>query len=349
MNLPTPWLCKQSLTKYIRNDYHVIDNILKRKFPEAMMTRPNVLMIGPYPQWDMEPLEENYDIHKLWAAVDKSAFIASHADKVRAIATRGELGANSELIGKLPKLEIISCYGVGIDAIDLVAAKSRGIRVTNTPDVLTEDVADIALGLLISVARKIPQADTYVRDGSWQKANMPLVTRFHGKRLGIIGMGRVGAAVARRAVGFAMKISYFDTRRRDDLSYTYEGSILTLAKNSDFLVATVAGGSSTTRLIDAKVFEALGAKGYFVNVARGSVVDEPALLDALMGNKIAGAGLDVFWNEPNIDAKFLILPNVVLQPHHASGTVETRKAMGQLVRDNLAAHFSGQKLLTQVV
>ena len=313
------------------------------------MNRPDVLMIGPYPHWDMEPLEGNYSLHKLWEATDKPAFVSVRSDKIRAIATRGELGANGDLIGKLPKLEIISCYGVGTDAIDLVTAKSRGIKVTNTPDVLTEDVADIALGLLISVARKIPQADAYVRGGSWQKANMPLVTRFHGKRLGIIGMGRVGAAVARRATGFDMKISYIDVRRRDDLNYTYEDSILALAKNSDFLVATVAGGSSTARLIDAKVFEALGTNGYFINVARGSVVDEPAMLEALANNRIAGAGLDVFWNEPNIDAKFLTLPNVVLQPHHASGTVETRKAMGQLVRDNLAAHFAGQKLLTQVV
>ena len=146
-----------------------------------------------------------------------------------------------------------------------------------------------------------------------------------------------------------MKISYFDVRRRDDLNYTFEDSIVALARNSDFLVATVAGGSSTARLIDAEVFGALGPQGYFVNVARGSVVDEPAMLDALMNNRIAGAGLDVFWNEPNIDGRFLSLPNVVLQPHHASGTVETRKAMGQLVRDNLAAHFAGQKLLTQVV
>ena len=294
------------------------------------MTRPDVLMIGPYPQWDMEPLGQQYCVHKLWTAADKSAFVASQSNKIRAIATRGELGANAELIRQLPKLEIISCYGVGTDAIDLVTAKSRGIKVTNTPDVLTEDVADIAIGLLISVARKIPQADAYVRDGSWQNANMALVTRFHGKRLGIIGMGRVGAAVAKRAIGFDMKISYFDVRRRDDLKYTFEDSILALAKNSDFLVATVAGGSSTARLIDAKVFEALGPQGYFINVARGSVVDEPAMLDALTNNWIAGAGLDVFWNEPNIDAKFLSLPNVVLQPHHASGTVETRKAMGQL-------------------
>jgi lactate dehydrogenase-like 2-hydroxyacid dehydrogenase len=349
MRFPFPHLHKQSLTKYVRNDYHVIDNISKRKFSESEMTRPDVLMIGPYPQWDMESLDQQYNVHKLWTASDKAAFISRQSGVIRAIATRGELGASADLINQLPKLEIISCYGVGTDAIDLAAAKSRGIRVTNTPDVLTEDVADIALGLLISVARKIPQADAYVRDGSWRHANMPLVTRFHGKRLGIIGMGRVGAAVAKRAQGFDMKISYFDVRRRDDLVYTFGDSILALAKNSDFLVATVAGGSSTARLIDGKIFEALGPGGYFINVARGSVVDEPAMLEALVNNGIAGAGLDVFWNEPNINPIFLSLPNVVLQPHHASGTVETRKAMGQLVRDNLAAHFSGQRLLTQVV
>ncbi len=312
------------------------------------MNPPDVLMIGPYTPWDMEPLEASYTLHKLWEAEDKTAFIKERASRIRGIATRGELGANAELIGQLPNLEIISCYGVGTDAINLAAAKARGIRVTNTPDVLTGDVADLAMGLLLAVARKIPLADTYVRDGSWKSANMKLVTRFHGKRLGIIGMGRVGAAVARRASGFDMKISYFSRQRRSDLNYTFEESIEKLASTSDFLVATLAGGSATAGIINAKVFEALGPLGYFVNVARGSVVDEPALLDALMTGKIAGAGLDVFWNEPNIDARFSSLNNVVLQPHHASGTTETRKAMGQLVRDNLAAHFSGQPLLTEV-
>lgn len=313
------------------------------------MVKPSVLMIGPYPEWDMEDLHEKYHVLKLWEQDNKESFISEHAASIRAIATRGELGAKRELMEKLPKLEIISCYGVGTDAIDLHAARELELRVTNTPDVLTEDVADIALGLMISVARKIPQGDAYVRSGEWVSKNMGLVTRFFGKRLGIIGMGRVGAAVAKRAGGFDMKISYFDIRKRDDLAYSFCSSVTELAANCDFLVATVAGGDGTSRLINADVFKALGPNGTFINVARGSVVDEPALLAALESGQIKAAGLDVFWNEPCIDPRFINLENVVLQPHHASGTVETRKAMGQLVRDNLAAHFAGRPLLTAVM
>lgn len=312
------------------------------------MTRPNVLVIGPYPQWDMNPLEENFEIHRLWETTDKPAFLKTKGANFQAIATRGELGANAELIAALPNLEIISCYGVGTDAIDLKAARASHIKVTNTPDVLTEDVADIAIGLMLSVARQMPRADLFVRDGSWRKANMPLATRVCGKRLGIIGMGRVGLAVAKRAAGFDMRISYFNRKKRDDVPYVYANSLVDLARNSDFLIATVAGGAATAELVGADVFEALGPQGFFINVARGTVVDEAALIEALVKNKIAGAGLDVFLNEPNIDQRFLTMNNVVLQPHHGSGTVETRKAMGQLMRDNLTAHFSGQPLLTEV-
>ena len=308
-----------------------------------------ILMIGAYPEWDQADLDAKYKIHRLWEAKDKDAFIAKVAPNVRAIATRGELGADAKLIQSLPRLEIISCYGVGTDAINLTVAKERNIRVTNTPDVLTEDVADIALGLLLSVARQIPQADRYVRDGHWAKEKFPLVTRFFGKTIGIIGMGRVGAAVAKRAAAFDMKIAYYDVRKRDDLPYAFCNSLNDLAKQSEFLVTTVAGGPTSEKMINAAVLEALGPDGIFVNVARGSAVDETALLNALESNIIRGAGLDVFWNEPNIDQRFMKLQNVVLQPHHASGTVETRKAMGQLVRDNLAAHFAGKPLLTQVV
>lgn len=310
---------------------------------------PEVLMIGAYPEWDQTDLDAKYNIHRLWEAKDKEAFIVSVAQNIRAMATRGELGADAKLIQALPKLEIISCYGVGTDAINLMVAKERNIRVTNTPDVLTEDVADIALGLLLSVARQIPQADRYLRDGHWTKDKFHLVTRFFGKTIGIIGMGRVGAAVAKRAAAFDMKIAYYDVRKRDDLPYAYCGSLIELAQQSEFLVTTVAGGPSSEKMINAPVLEALGVDGIFVNVARGSAVDELALLNALESNAIRGAGLDVFWNEPNIDQRFIKLQNVVLQPHHASGTVETRKAMGQLVRDNLAAHFAGKPLLTQVV
>lgn len=309
----------------------------------------DILMIGPYPAWDMEDLEAKYRMHKLWEATDKDALLTGKADAIRAIATRGELGASAALMARLPKLEIVSCYGVGTDAIDLGHARANGIRVTNTPDVLTEDVADIGIGLLLSVARNIPQADAYVRNGSWTNGNMQLVTRVCGKKLGIVGMGRVGAAVAKRAAAFDCAISYYDINRRGDLPYAYVGDLVDLARDSEFLIVTLAGGESTKNIINASVLEALGPDGILVNISRGSTVDETALLAALESKTIKGAGLDVFWNEPAIDERFLKLGNVVLQPHHASGTVETRKAMGRLVRDNLAAHFSGQALLTPVV
>jgi D-3-phosphoglycerate dehydrogenase len=313
------------------------------------MSKPQVLMIGPYPDWDMVKLEADYTLHKLWEAADRERLLSAHAGEIRAIATRGELGAKKELIDRLPHLEIISCYGVGTDAIDLAAARARNIRVTNTPDVLTEDVADMAIALLLAVARQVPQADSYVRSGTWASQNFGLVSRFWGKRLGIIGMGRIGRAVARRAEAFNMTIAYFGRKKQEALAYTYHDSLVSLARSSDFLLATVAGGKETAGLIGKAVFDALGPDGYFVNVARGSVVDEPALLEALEKGHIKGAGLDVFWNEPRIDPRFLALANVVLQPHHGSGTIETRKAMGQLVRDNLAAHFAGRPLLTVVV
>ena len=313
------------------------------------MTKPEILMMGPYPAWDLEDLESNYKVHKLWEAADRAAFLSEVGGNVRAIATRGEIGASAELMKALPQLEIVSCYGVGTDAIDLSHANANGIRVTNTPNVLTADVADIGVGLLLAVARQIPQADRYVRDGHWCNANMHLVTRVHGKRVGIVGMGRIGVEVAKRLAAFDCPIAYFDINRRDDLPYTFVPNLIALAGQSEFLIVTLAGGASTQGIINADVLQALGRDGILINISRGSTVDEAALLDALERNVIKGAGLDVFWNEPNIDERFLTLENVILQPHHASGTVETRQAMGKLVRDNLAAHFARQPLLTPVI
>jgi D-3-phosphoglycerate dehydrogenase len=306
-------------------------------------------MCGPYPAWDMGPMAASYSLHKLWEAEDSEARLAACAPWVRAIATRGEIGASAELIGQLPRLEIIACYGVGTDAIDLAAARARGIRVTNTPDVLTGDVADIAVGLALSVMRRIPAADAYVRSGAWATKNMDLVTRLYGKRVGLVGFGRIGMATARRLSGFEVEIGYFDRAARPDSPHRFFASLTELAGWCDLLIVTLAGGTATHGMVGAEVLSALGPQGWLVNVSRGSTVDEPALLGALEQRQIAGAGLDVFWNEPRIDARFLALDNVVLQPHHASGTVETRRAMGQLVRDNLAAHFAGRSLLTPVV
>jgi lactate dehydrogenase-like 2-hydroxyacid dehydrogenase len=285
---------------------------------------------------------------RLWEVADKNAFIKQHANSIRAIATRGDLGASAELIKALPNLEMIGCFGVGTDAIDLAAARARGIKVSYTPDVLTGDVADIAIALCLAVARMVPQGDVLVRDHKWPAGTLPLATRFFGKRMGIVGLGRIGMAIAKRAAGFDMEISYHNRNKRNDVPYHYCNSVEALAAQSDFLVAAVAGGATSKAMISSAALIALGPEGYFINVARGSVVDEAALLHALEHGVIKGAGLDVYLNEPNIDPRFMILKNAVILPHVGSGTVETRKAMGKLVRDNLEAHFAGKPLLTPV-
>jgi lactate dehydrogenase-like 2-hydroxyacid dehydrogenase len=313
------------------------------------MPKPEILMIGHYPEWDLDPLERDYSIHRLWDAPARDAFIAEVAPRVRAIATRGELGADGDLIRRLTRLEIIACYGVGTDAIDLVAAKARGVRVTNTPDVLTKDVADMALALILAALRKIPQGDAFVREGRWSAGNMNLATSLTGKTVGVLGFGRIGRAVAQRAAVFETTIVYSDKAPAQDVDHAFFPDPVSLAVVSDILVVTVSGGAATKNIVDRDVLTALGSQGYLVNVARGSTVDEDALIDALARGVIAGAGLDVFWNEPNIDRRLLAFDNVIVQPHHSSGTIETRKGMGKLVRDNLAAHFCGRPLLTPVV
>jgi D-3-phosphoglycerate dehydrogenase len=311
-------------------------------------SRPELLMIGSLPAWDMEPLAAQFRVHTLWDAPDRTGLLA-RCGAVRAATTRGELGADAALMDALPALEIIACYGVGVDGIDLEAARARGIRVTNTPDVLTGDVADTAIALALAVMREIPRADAHVRGGGWAAAPLPLARRFHGCKLGIVGFGRIGAAVAKRAAAFDCAIGYFNRSPLPDAPYQAFATIRALAEWCDVLVVTLAGGAGTRAIIDAEVIRALGARGFFVNVSRGTTVDEAALLTALETQAIAGAGLDVFLNEPHIDERFKALPNAVLYPHHGSATVETRRAMGQLMRDNLAAHFAGERLLTPVV
>jgi lactate dehydrogenase-like 2-hydroxyacid dehydrogenase len=313
------------------------------------MNLPHVLVVGPYPGRDLAALDADYTVHRLWEASDQPAFLAAAAPLVRAIATRGDLGAKADLIAALPHVEVIVCYGVGVDGIDLAAARARNIPVTNTPDVLTDDTADMALALMLAVSRQIPQGNAYVRSGDWaSKGDLGLARKLSRKRLGIVGMGRIGAAVARRAAGFDMAIAYHNRTPRTDVPYDYVGSIAELAARSDMLVATVSGGAATTNLIGAAELAALGPDGIFINVARGTVVDEEALLAALENRTIAAAGLDVYRNEPKINPRFFALDNAVLQPHMGSATVETRAAMGDLMRANLAAHFAGQPLLTPV-
>ena len=309
------------------------------------VARPSVLMTGAYPQSDMDALANQYELVRLFDPAEKPAVLA----EIRAVATRGDLGASAELMGSLPNLEIVSVFGVGTDSVDLAYARSHGIKVTNTPDVLTDDVADLAIALLLATARHVPQGDRLVRAGTWPQGGLPLVTRVSGKRVGIVGMGRIGVAVAKRLKGFDCEISYFARSEKDGLPFRFEPNLLALARDAEFLIITLSGGDSTKNMINGEVLRALGPDGILVNVSRGTTVDEPALIAALQNRTIKGAGLDVFWNEPDINPAFFALENVVLQPHHASGTVETRKAMGRLVRDNLSAHFAGKPLLTPVV
>ncbi len=276
------------------------------------------------------------------------AAFASLANKVRGIAARAVSTVTREFIAQLPALEIISVFGVGQDGIDVQAAHERGIVVTHTPDVLTDDVADLCLGLILAAAREIPAAERFLRSGQWKSGAYRLARRVSGSRLGIIGLGRIGSAVARRAEGFGMAIAYTDLQEKPGASYRYYASLLELAANSDFVVAAAYGGPSTRGLVNAAVFDALGPEGFLINLARGSLVDQAALIEALSKRIIRGAALDVFLDEPNVPAELRTMDNVVLTPHIASSTAQTRQAMGDLAFANLEAYFAGKPVLTPV-
>lgn len=311
------------------------------------MTKPHVLQLGSYPEWDQIPLDAAFTMHPYHSAADKQAFLADIGPQIRAIATNGGVGASAEIIAACPKLEVISIYGVGYDAVDLAACTARGIRVTNTPDVLTDDCADLAVGMVIALARGIVKAADFAR-ADWLKGSFPLQRRVTGMKAGILGLGRIGVEVAKRLEGFGMDIAY-SARSPKDVPYTYIADPAALAAHSDVLIVTALSNAETRHLVNARVLAALGPKGMLVNISRASIIDEAALLDALERGALGGAALDVFEGEPKLNPRFLSLPNVLLQPHHASGTVETRRAMGQLMRDNLSAHFAGSPLPTPVI
>jgi len=238
--------------------------------------------------------------------------------------------------------------GVGYDGIDVAAAKARGVIVTHTPGVLNDDVADLAIALMLATARGIARADRYVRAGQWTQGPMPLARKVSGARLGLVGMGRIGQAIARRAAAFDMRIAYTSRSAKPALAYRYLASARELAAESDFLVAITPGGAGTRKLIDAEVLKALGPQGIVINVARGSVIDEAALIDALEAGTVAGAGLDVFEDEPRVPERLRALDQVVLTPHIGSATRQTRQAMADLALANLQAHFAGRELPTPV-
>jgi lactate dehydrogenase-like 2-hydroxyacid dehydrogenase len=295
-------------------------------------------------------LKAAYTVHERLHETDPAAF-AAIAPLVRGISASGDSKVPASLIAQLPALEIISVMGVGYDGVDVAAAKARGVVVTHTPNVLNDDVADLALGLMLCCARQLPAADRYVRDGRWLQAPMPLARKMSGARLGIVGMGRIGQAIAQRALAFGMQVAYTARSAKPELPFAFRDSAAALAASVDFLVLITPGGAGTRHLIDAAVLQALGkgrGEGILINVARGSVVDEAALVDALERGVIAGAGLDVFEDEPNVPASLLALPQVVLTPHVGSATAQTRQAMADLCFANLQAHFAGRPLPSAV-
>lgn len=294
-------------------------------------------------------LDRTYRTHHLWQAPDRAALLAELRDHARAIVTSGVVGADAALIDALPKVEIIACFGVGYDAIDLDAARTRNIAVTNTPDVLTDDVADLALALILDSQRRISRGDRFVRAGLWRQGGLELGHALKGRKLGIVGLGRIGLALAKRAEACGMAIAYHGPRRKSDVPYAHFADLIGLAGDSDILCLTLPGGAGTKHLVNAEVLAALGPQGTLVNVARGSVVDEAALVAALQSGTLGAAALDVFEDEPHVPEALLTMENVVLQPHVGSATHQTRAAMGQLVLDNLAAHFAGRPLPTRVL
>jgi hydroxypyruvate reductase len=311
--------------------------------------KPEVLIIESMMPETEAQLEAAYTVYRLYNATDRAALLKEAGPTVRGIATGGRLGASGEIIDALPKLEIIAINGVGTDAVDLERARARGIRVTTTPDVLTEDVADLALGLMIAVSRRICAADRFVRAGRWPTGHMGLSASVHGKRIGIFGLGHIGRAVAHRAEAFGMPIAYSERHQVADCAYRYVPDLVGLAKESDFLVLAASATAETHNIVNRAVLDALGPKGILINISRGSVLDEDALVAALTEGRLGGAGLDVFAHEPEVPKALWSMDNVVLLPHQASATIETRRAMADLVLANLAAHFAGRKLPTPVV
>lgn len=309
--------------------------------------KPNILQLNPIlvPAIN-DTLGERYTVHRLFEQHDKDAFIREHGASIRGVITGGHTGISNDLIARLPALEVIAVNGVGTDAVDLAFARARGIPVTATFGALTEDVADLAIGLMLAVCREICTGNDFVKTGNWKKnphpGALPLSHRFSGKRVGIVGMGKVGRAIAQRACAFGCPIAYTDLRRMEDVPHQFVPDLLALARGCDILVLAAAADKAQG-IVDAAVLDALGKDGYLVNVARGKLVVESDLVEALSKGAIAGAGLDVFVDEPNVPAALFGMDRVVLQAHRASATVESRTAMGEMVLASLSQALAGQR------
>ncbi|MFT3975051.1 MAG: 2-hydroxyacid dehydrogenase [Amaricoccus sp.] len=311
--------------------------------------KPEILQICPMHPRVEAAFAAAYVVHRYWDAADKAGVLAARGPEIRAVATDGHYGVAPEIMAALPQLAMVASYGVGYDAIDTAACKARGIRVSNTPDVLNDAVAEIAVGLMHALVRRIPQADAFVREGGWLDGTFALTGELTGAHVGILGLGRIGKEIARRLQVSKMRVSYHGRHEQPFEPYAYYSDLTAMARDVDWLVAIAPGNAATRGIVSREVLTALGPQGAFVNVGRGSLVDEPALVELLVSGGLGGAALDVFADEPRVPAALLGLPNVVLSPHQGSATEKTRAAMGDLVVRNLAAFFAGDPLPTPVV
>jgi len=314
----------------------------------ATGSKPDLLVVCHAAPFLLDDLAAHYTLHNLFLAEDKEALLAEHGERIRAILAGGMQGPDAALIARLPKLEIIASNSVGFDATDVAAANARGVIVTHTPDVLTDDVADLGMAFIVMAPRRIGESERFLRAGKWRRGRMDLGTNLRGKKLGILGLGRVGGALARRAQGFGLDIGYHDIVAKPDAPYRVYDSLRAMAAACDILFVSCQGGPSTRKLVDAAVLDELGPNGFLVNVARGTIVDQRALVAALSDGRIAGAALDVFEDEPNAPAELFEAENVIMTPHIASSTAETRRAMADLVLENLRLHFAGEAVKTPV-
>lgn len=312
------------------------------------MPSHHILIKQPMTQLVLDGIESRFPSVRLYEQPDQAAFLAAEGDRFTVIVTGASTATDRAFLAPLPNVRLISSFGVGYDGIEVAYAASHGITVTNTPDVLNEEVADTAIGLLLSTVRRLPQADRYVREGRWLKANFPLTDTLRGKTMGILGLGRIGKAIARRAEAFGLKLAYHGRSRQPDIAYPYYASLVEMAKAVDILMVIAPGGASTKAIVNREVLSALGPKGILINVARGSLVDEPVLVEMLQSGALGAAGLDVFLDEPRVPEALFGLENVVLLPHVGSASVDTRNRMGQLVVDNVIAFTEGRAPLTPV-
>ena len=310
--------------------------------------KPEIVVTKPLYAPTLAVLEREFVVHKLWMAKDHDAFLKEVSGRVRGAVTTGLAGFSRSQFQALPKLEILACFGAPHIAVDLAAAKEHGVIVTNTPDFIIETVADLAMGLIIAVMRRIAECDRFVRAGKWLDGVPPTGREVHGKICGIVGLGRIGRAVAQRVEACGMNVRYHGPHKKEDVAYPYDPDLVSMARAVDCLVVACPPTPATRNLVNARVLDALGADGYLVNISRGANVDEAALIAALASKRIAGAGLDVFQDEPRVPAELLAMEQVVLVPHIGSHTLEIREERGRKVLENLRAHFAGKPVLTPV-